>query len=87
MLFFHHPTNLPDMNIDTLVLIYQLPKIDDRQVDVDIAESELNTDFEECAPQQEGVIHEVFERPGKEYLQESPTLHTWVNGKILRQRY
>ena len=46
----------------------QLPKIEDKPVDVDIIEPEFSKDFEENAPQQEGIIQELHERPGKEYL-------------------
>ena len=37
-------------------------------VDVDAFEPELNTDFEENAPQQEGIIHEVYETLHQEKL-------------------
>ena len=29
----------------------------------------MNMEFGENAPQQEGIIHKVYEIPGKEYLQ------------------
>ena len=50
--------------------------IEDEPIHVDATEPDLITDFDEKNPQHEGIIHEVYERPGKEYLQESPELHT-----------
>ena len=47
----------------------------------------IDRDFEENAPQQKGIIHDVYEKPGKEHLKESPYLHTLVNSKNLVQRY
>ena len=81
------PSERPDMPIDTLKPMYKPPRIEDELVHIDAIEPDLNTDFEENAPQQDGIIYEVYERPGKEYLQESPELHTQVDGKNLVQRY
>ena len=44
-------------------------------------------DFEANAPQQEGIIHKVYERKGKEYPHESPELHAQVNNNNLGHRY
>ena len=44
-------------------------------------------DFEENVPQQEAIIHDVYGRPGKEYLQESPELHAKVDSKNLLQKF
>ena len=75
------------MPIDTITPAYHPPKIENELVDVDAVEPDLNTDLEENAPHQEGIISEVYETPGKEYLQESPELHTWVDRKTLVHRY
>ena len=74
------------MHIGTITPAYQPPKIEDEPVHVDAIEPDLCIDSEENAPQQEGIIHEVYERPGKEYLQESPELHSQVNDKNVVQR-
>ena len=66
------------MPISLLTPVHQETNIENDQVDVDVTQPELNTDFEENAPQ-EGLIQEIYERPGKEYLQESPKLQTQVN--------
>ena len=73
------------MPIDILAPMYQLPKMKNEQIDVDIIESKLYADFEENASQQEGIIYEVHERLGKEYMQESE-LHTQVDSKKLMQK-
>ena len=76
------------MPIGTITPAYQPPKIEDETVDVDAIEPDLNTDYEENVPQQEGSkegIHEIYERPGKENLQESPELHTHIDSKNLVQ--
>ena len=44
-------------------------------------------EFEENAPQQEGIIQEVSERPGKKYLQETPELQKKVDSKKIRDTY
>ena len=67
------------MSLNTVTPAYQQPKIEDEPVDGDATEPDLNMDFEENVPQQPGIIHEVYEKPGKEYLLESPELHTQVN--------
>ena len=52
-----------------------------RWANADAIEPDLNKDFEGNTPQQEGIIHEIYEWPGKEYLQESLELHTQDNSK------
>ena len=68
-------------------MVYQPPKIEGEPVDIDAIEPDLNIDFEENSPQQEGIIYEVYERPGKEYLQESLELDKQGNSKNLVQRH
>ena len=56
------PPKPPDMPIDSITLAYQPPQTEDEPVDVDAIKYNLNTEFEENAPQQEGIIHGVYER-------------------------
>ena len=56
------------MPIDTVTPAYQPLKIEDDPVDIEAIEPNLNMDFEENAPQQEGITHEVYDSSGKEYL-------------------
>ena len=60
------------MPIVNVIQTYQPPKIEDESVDVDTVELELDTDFKKNTTQKEGIYHDVYERPKKEYLQESP---------------
>ena len=55
----------------------------DELVDVDTIEPELSTDFEENALHQEEIIHEIYEKPGKEYLQELPELLKEIDSKVI----
>ena len=75
------------MSIDKLAPMRQLSEIGSAQVMVDVTELELNIGFEQNSSQQDGIIWEVYERPGKEYLQDSPELQSQVNSKKLIQRY
>ena len=75
------------MSIDILSPAYQPPKIENKPVKRYVFEHDLNTDFEENIPQQVGIIHQLYERPEKEYLQELPELHTQVDSQNLVQRY
>ena len=59
------PTDKP---IDTMTPAYKPPRIEDEPIDVDAIEPNLNKDFAENAPQQAGIIHEVYERPRNDYL-------------------
>ena len=52
--------------------VYQPPRTEYKPVNVDAIATDLNMHLKENAPQQEGIIHEVYKRPSKEYLQESP---------------
>ena len=69
------------MHINQLTPAYQPFNIANELVDIDVIESELNTDFEQNASQQEGIVHQVYDRPGKEYLQKSPVLETHVDSE------
>ena len=75
------PPKPPDTPIDTIILVCQPPKFENEPVDVAAIEPDLNMNFKEIIPQQKRIIHEVHERSGKGYLQESPKFHTQVNKK------
>ena len=76
----------PDVPVGPLISIYQLPNTEKEPVDLDAIEPDWNTNFEENTTQQEGILHEVYKRPGKEYLQESPELQIQVDSKKIIQR-
>ena len=66
--------------------MYELPKIEDEPVDVDAIEANLIQIWSKMPTQQEGIIHEVYERAGKEYQHESSEVHTEIGSKKLVQR-
>ena len=54
-------------------------------LDIDALEQDINMDFEENSPYQEGVISEMYERPEKSYFQEPQELQGLVTtGKIVQ---
>ena len=48
---------------------------------------EINQDFEENSPYQEGIISEIYQRPEKSQLVEPPELADLVNTDKIVQRY
>ena len=48
---------------------------------------EINKDFEENSPYQEGIISEIYQRPDKSQLVDSPELIDLVNTERIVQRY
>ena len=52
--------------------------------DIDL---ELNTNFEENSPFQEGVISEMYQRPDKSYFQEPHELEGLINTGRLIQKF
>ena len=49
---------------------------------------DINTDFEENSPYQEGIISEMYERPHKSYIKESPELKDLLDAtKIVQNSY
>ena len=49
-------------------------------------EQDINKDFEENSPYQEGVISETYQRPDKSYFQEPPELQGLVStGKLVQK--
>ena len=50
-------------------------------------DSDINTDFEENSPYQEGIISETHQRPDRSYLQEPPKLDSLINTGRLVQKF
>ena len=42
-------------------------------------DTDINVDFEENSPYQEGVISETYQRPDRSYFQEPPELDSVIN--------
>ena len=79
----HHPPKATERLIGSITPAHQPPEIKDELTDVDVFGPELHTEFEENAPQKEGIIHEVNERPRKEYLQKTSKLQVQVDSKTI----
>ena len=58
----------------------------DRQINLDL-DLEINKNFEENLPYQEGIISEIYQRPEKSQLVEPPKLADLVNTDKIVQRY
>ena len=58
----------------------------DRQINLDL-DLEINQDFEENSPYQEGIISEIYQRPEKSQLVEPPKLADLVNTDKIVQKY
>ena len=55
-------------------------------LDSDSLEQDINIDFEENSPHQEGVISKIYQRPDKSYFQEPPELQHQVDkGKLVQK--
>ena len=67
-----------------------LPKLperviqDDRQIDLEL-DLEINKDFEENSPYQEGTISEIYQRPDKSQIVDPPELIDLVNTERIVQ--
>ena len=48
---------------------------------------DINTDFEENYPSQEGIISQTYQRSIKSYFQEPPHLDSLINTGILVQKF
>ena len=49
-------------------------------------DTDINTDFKENSPCQEGVILETYQRPNRSYFQELPELDSLINtGKLVQK--
>ena len=69
------PPRLPDIKAQ-----------EDRKINMDL-DLEINKDFEENSPYQEGVISEIHQRPDKSQLLETPELANVVNSNNIVQKY
>ena len=58
----------------------------DRQINLDL-DLEINQDFEENSPYQEGIISEIYQTPEKSQLVEPPELANLVNTDKIVQKY
>ena len=81
------PHKSDDMSIGAVYPSNQPPGIEDEPIDVDVTNPELSTDFKKYALQQEGIINESYERPGKEYLQESLESHIPIDGQKMSRDF
>ena len=61
-----------------------MPKVPRSLLDFD---PEINMDFEENSPFQEGVISEIYEKPDKSYFQEPQELDSLINKGRLVQKF
>ena len=50
-------------------------------------DNEINIDFEEHSPYQEGIISETYERPDKSYIKEPPELKDLIDTTKLVQKF
>ena len=73
-------------------LIKPLPRLpgtktqDNRRTTLDL-DLDINKDFEENSPYQEGIMLETYQRPGKSQLLEPPELADLINTNNLVQKY
>ena len=58
----------------------------DRKINLDL-DLEINKDFEENSPYQEGIISEIYKRLDKSQLLESPALADLINTNNIVQKY
>ena len=58
----------------------------DRQADLEL-NLEINRDFKETSPYQEGIISEIYQRPHKSQLVDPPELTDLVNTERIVQKY
>ena len=59
---------------------------DERNINLDL-DLEINKDFEENSPYQEGIISEIYQRPDKSQLLEPPELVNLVNTNNIVHKY
>ena len=59
---------------------------DDRQIDLEL-DLGINKDFEENSPYQAGIISEIYQRPYKSQLVDTPELIDLVNTERIVQKY
>ena len=69
------PPRLPDKTIQN-----------DRQINLDL-DIEINKDFKENSPYQEGIISEIYQRPDKSQLIELPELVDLIDTNQIIQKY
>ena len=50
-------------------------------------DTDINTDFEESSPYQEGIISESYQRPDRSYIREPPELGDLLYTSRLVQKF
>ena len=58
----------------------------DRQANLEL-DLEINRNFEENSPYQEGIISEIYQRPNKSQMVDPPELIDLVNTERIVQKY
>ena len=59
---------------------------DDRQIDLEL-DLEINKDFEENSPYEEGILSEIYQRSDKSQIVDPPELIDLVNTERIVQKY
>ena len=76
----------PDPLIKPPLRLPDIKTHDNRRMTLDL-DLDINKDFEENSPYQEGIISETYERPDKSQLLEPPELVDLINTNNLVQKY
>ena len=61
--------------------LHDIKAQEDRKINLDL-DLDINKDFEENSPYQEGIISEIYQRSNKYQLLEPPELAHFINTKI-----
>ena len=77
-----HPNQIPN---PTPILPERVTQ-NDRQTDLEL-DLEINRDFEENLPYQEGIISEIYQKPHKSQIVDPPELIDLVNTERIVQKY
>ena len=64
----------------------RLPDLKENRRDLLDLDSDINTDFEENSPYQEGIISETYERPDRSYIKEPPELRDLLDTTKIVQK-
>ena len=65
----------------------KLPDLKENRRDLSGLDMDINTDFEENTPYQEGIISEMYERPDKSYIKEPPELKDLLDTPKIVQNF
>ena len=64
-----------------------MPRSQESSPSTENVSPDINLDFEENSPFQEGIISETYQRPDKSFFQEPKELNDFVNTGSLIQRF